>query len=453
MTTRVAIIGAGPSGLAQLRAFQSAFEKGAEMPELVCYEKQSDWGGQWNYTWRTGLDKNGNPVHSSMYRYLWSNGPKECLEFADYTFEEHFGRQIPSYPPRAVLWDYIKGRVERAGVRQYIRFNCPVRQVSHSEATGKFTVVAHDHDTDTLSTEEYDHVIVASGHFSTPNVPQFEGFETFNGRILHAHDFRDALEFQGKDILLVGSSYSAEDIGSQCYKYGARSITTSYRTQPMGFEWPENWEEKPLLERVDRNTAYFADGTSRKVDAIILCTGYLHHFPFLSESLRLKTSNRLWPLDLYRGVVWEANPKLFYLGMQDQWYTFNMFDAQAWYVRDIILGRIALPTEAEMTQDSAQWRDREEALETDEEMIVFQGDYVKSLIEATDYPTFDIDGVNRTFLEWEHHKHDSIMTFRDKAYRSLMTGNMAPVHHTPWLDAMDDSLEAFLAKTEEAEPV
>ena len=81
MTKRVAIIGAGPSGLAQLRAFASAEKAGAEIPELVCYEKQSDWGGLWNYTWRTGLDEHGEPVHGSMYRYLWSNGPKECLEF------------------------------------------------------------------------------------------------------------------------------------------------------------------------------------------------------------------------------------------------------------------------------------------------------------------------------------------------------------------------------------
>ena len=45
MNKRVCIIGAGPSGLAQLRAFQSAAEKGADVPEVVCYEKQPDWGG------------------------------------------------------------------------------------------------------------------------------------------------------------------------------------------------------------------------------------------------------------------------------------------------------------------------------------------------------------------------------------------------------------------------
>ncbi len=450
MTQRIAIIGAGPSGLAQLRAFQSAADKGIEIPEIVCYEKQDDWGGLWNYSWRTGLDAHGEPVHGSMYRYLWSNGPKECLEFADYSFEEHFGRPIASYPPRAVLFDYIKGRVEKAGVRKYIRFGCPVRQVTFDDASQQFTVSVHDQALDLVTSERFDHVIVGSGHFSTPNVPEFPGFSSFNGRILHAHDFRDALEFKGKDLLLLGSSYSAEDIGSQCYKYGARSITTSYRTAPMGFKWPDNWEEKPLLVKVDRDTAYFSDGRHKRVDAIILCTGYLHHFPFLEESLRLKTQNRMWPRGLYKGVAWEENPRLFYLGMQDQWYTFNMFDAQAWWVRDAILGTLPLPSLDAMRADSLAWRAREETLESDEDMILFQGDYVKSLIEETDYPSFDIDGVNRTFLEWEHHKHENIMTFRDHGYRSLMTGTLAPRHHTPWLEAMDDSLEAYLAQPAEA---
>lgn len=450
MTKRVAIIGAGPSGLAQLRAFQSAQAKGADIPELVCFEKQNDWGGLWNYTWRTGTDENGEPVHCSMYRYLWSNGPKECLEFADYSFDEHFGKPIASYPPREVLWDYIKGRVEKAGVRDYIRFNSPVRHVEFDKASQLFTVTVHDHTNDTVYSETFDYVICASGHFSTPNVPQFEGFEHFGGRILHAHDFRDALEFKDKTVLLVGSSYSAEDIGSQCYKYGAAKLVSCYRTTPMGYKWPANWDEKPNLVRVDTEHAYFADGSSEKIDAIILCTGYLHHFPFLAEELRLKTDNRLWPLDLYKGVVWEDNPQLFYLGMQDQWYTFNMFDAQAWYVRDIILDRVALPaTKAAMTEHSLSWRERELALETAEQMYTYQGDYIQELIEATDYPTFDIAGVNRTFLEWKHHKKENIMAFRDRSYRSLMTGTMSPPHHTPWIDALDDSLEAYLSDKSE----
>ena len=110
--TKVAIIGSGPCGLSMLRAFQQAEGKGQSIPEIVCYEKQEDWGGLWNYSWRTGSDQYGDPVPNSMYRYLWSNGPKECLEFADYTFDEHFKQPIPSFPPREVLYDYILGRAK-----------------------------------------------------------------------------------------------------------------------------------------------------------------------------------------------------------------------------------------------------------------------------------------------------------------------------------------------------
>ena len=77
-------------------------------------------------------------------------------------------------------------------------------------------------------------------------------------------------------------------------------------------------------------------------------------------------------------------------------------------------------------------------------MIWFQGDYVQELIAETDYPNFDVAGVNRTFVEWEHHKNEDIMGFRNNAYRSLMTGNMQAVHHTPWLEALDDSMDSYL---------
>lgn len=444
-TRRVAVIGAGPSGLAQLRSFASAQSKGAKIPEVVCFEKQSDWGGLWNYSWRTGADENGEPVHAGMYRYLWSNGPKEALEFADYSFEEHFGKPIGSYPPRAVLWDYVKGRIEQSGVRDWIRFNCPVRSVTFDDETKRFSVTVHDHTTDTAETQDFDQVVVATGHFSVPNMPSFPGYEGFNGRILHGHDFRDATEFTGRDVLIIGASYSAEDIGSQCWKYGARSITVSARSGPMGYDWPDNWQEKPILTHVEGKTVHFEDGTSTDVDAIVSCTGYLHHFPFLADELRLVTGNRMWAPNLYQGVVWEPNNQLFYLGMQDQYYTFNMFDAQAWYVRDVIMGRIELPSIEEQKADSRRWIEREGTLETVYEEIDFQGDYTQELVDQTDYPSFDIPLVNQLFKDWKKHKIESIMGYRDNGYASPVTGAVAPPHHTKWVDAMDDSLESYLA--------
>ena len=137
-------------------------------------------------------------------------------------------------------------------------------------------------------------------------------------------------------------------------------------------------------------------------------------------------------------------PDLFYLGMQDQWFTFNMFDAQAWFIRDVIMGRIEIPDHGAMVADVADRIAREDAGADDYDAIWYQGGYIKELIDETDYPTFDVEGACQAFKAWKGHKKAGIMTFRDNGYKSVMTGTMAPKHHTAWKDAMDDSLEVYL---------
>lgn len=448
---RVAIIGAGPSGIAQLRAFESAEKQGHEIPELVCFEKQDTWGGQWNYSWRTGTDSYGEPVHSSMYRNLWSNGPKEVLEFAEYSFDEHFGKPISSYPPREVLWDCIAGRAKKSNVEKYIKFAHVVRWVSFDEATKLFTVTVENLRTGETSSDTYDNVIVGAGHFSFPNVPHFDGVETFPGQIMHAHEFRGAEAVADKDILLIGASYSAEDIGTQAYKMGARSVTFSYRSNPMGYEWPEEMTELPLVERFDGSEVHFVNGEKRKVDIVVFCTGYLHHYPFMPSELTLSSPNNLYPDTLYRGVVSEANNQLFWLGAQDQWLTFNMFDAQAWYVRDVILGRVALPSKEAQRNHMDKWLSRFEGLKSENDQIDFQCDYVEDLIDQTDYPSFDLKEVANILKGWVKSKEEDILNYRDYTYTSVMTGTTSVEHHTPWMIELDDSLERYLSEPQEDE--
>ena len=77
MVGKVCIIGGGPSGLSVLCWFAKLKREGRVIPDLVCYEKQSSWGGLWNYSWRTGSDEHGEPVHGSMYRSV------SCLEISN----------------------------------------------------------------------------------------------------------------------------------------------------------------------------------------------------------------------------------------------------------------------------------------------------------------------------------------------------------------------------------
>ena len=148
--------------------------------------------------------------------------------------------------------------------------------------------------------------------------------------------------------------------------------------------------------------------------------------------------------DLYKGIVWNNNPRVFYLGMQDQWYTFNMFDAQAWYTRDIIMDRIQLPSIEIMKQDVVDRIAAEDALEDDYGCIDYQGAYTGELISETDYPSFDIKAADNAFYEWKKNKKKDIMGFRDNSHLSPMSGKKAPPHHTKWVDALDDSLESYL---------
>jgi trimethylamine monooxygenase len=86
----------------------------------------------------------------------------------------------------------------------------------------------------------------------------------------------------------------------------------------------------------------------------------------------------------------------------------------------------------------------EDAGQDAHDAIHYQGDYVKELIAETDYPSFDVDGACEAFFEWKDHKKAGIMNFRNHAYKSVITGTMAPVHHTPWKDALEDSMESYL---------
>jgi trimethylamine monooxygenase len=212
----------------------------------------------------------------------------------------------------------------------------------------------------------------------------------------------------------------------------------------MGFDWPESAVERPLVTRFEGRTAHFSDGTTGEFDAVILCTGYLHKYPFLPSELSLQSPNLLYPGNLYKGVVWQQNTNLFYLGAQDQYYTFNMFDAQAWFARDVMLGRIELPSLEERDADIQAWLDRQSTLADHDAEAEFQTDYLRELIALTDYPEFDLDTVCTLLKQWMKDKEENILGYRDSIHRSVMTGTMATRHHTRWINAMDDSLHRYL---------
>jgi len=331
-------------------------------------------------------------------------------------------------------------------LKKHITFSTVVRSVKYNEDSDDFTVVVESlTERKTLPSERFDYLMVASGHYSVPFVPHYPGVERFPGRVMHSHDFRDACEFQGKRLLVVGSSYSAEDIALQTVKYGAKQVICTYRTNAMGFKWPPEISERPIFTHVEEKTVHFSDGSTAEVDAIIFCTGYLHHYPYLDEKIRLRSPNVLYPHKLYKGTVYTegGNNKVMYIGVQDQYYTFTMFDAQAHWAVQYVMGNIKLPEKEVMVDHWKKWCERNKSLKDCHDEINFQTDFVMDLCQESGYG-YDVD-VGDIFHSWEHDKDTNILTYRDISFASKFTKTQSPIHHSTFMTALDDSMACFLA--------
>jgi len=131
-----------------------------------------------------------------------------------------------------------------------------------------------------------------------------------------------------------------------------------------------------------------------------------------------------------------------------------MFAAMAWYVRDIITGKID-PKAPLKDCAGKEWKDEDfihllNTMKTDRDSYEIQGKYTECLMDMTGYgksvinPAKFCEGINKTFDDWEELKHHDIMGYRNNSHASLITGNMAPKPKTNWLDnKWDDSIEFF----------
>lgn len=76
------------------------------------------------------------------------------------------------------------------------------------------------------------HVVVATGLYAEPVVPDWPGRARLGKRLVHAADYRNTRPFVGQDVLVVGAGTTAVEIASELEAGGARSVRLSVRTRP-----------------------------------------------------------------------------------------------------------------------------------------------------------------------------------------------------------------------------
>ena len=334
-------------------------------------------------------------------------------------------------------------------LKQFIKYSTVVNRVDYVKDTDDFEIRVKHLPTDTESVERFTHVIVSSGTFSCGNMPTFPGLEQFNGRILHSKDVKHMEDFKGKRLLLIGARWSAEDLALQAHKFGAKSVVISWQTMPHGqgwFKFPGTITQHPQVERFINNTAYFKDGFKADFDMVIFCTGYKWHYPFMADDLRLKEQLFVVSKEFYKATLWlnGGNGKVLYMGAPYTIYTFTFFEAQASWACKYIMKEIDVPSPDEMVADSEDWLKKFAKVDFTKliDGLQFMTNVLKDLCDAGGYPT-NCTKAFELLKAWYQHKAENILTFRDRQFRSVNTGKLAPLHHTPWLEEYDDTLECF----------
>lgn len=458
---KVCVIGAGPSGMAFLsNVLREQEETSTEAPpeiEIQCFEKQKDLGGMWNFTYRTGIDEFGEPVHGGMFHDMWINVPKEVMEVSGYPFDEHFGRETPSYLTRPSILDYLKGAWGRPAVRRFIKFGRVVKSVVFDSSIDMFKVVVRDLETDvTLPEETFSHVVVATGMFGTPNNPAFDGFDAFPGRILHSHDIREFASFANRVVLVIGIRFSGEDVVLQCLKFGAKKVVLSHRSgQP--YPWPERVAVHPILERVEGSRCVFKDGTEETdVDTIILCTGYVHHYPFMQEDLSLKSSPRPWIPNLYKAIVWtpedredvtdvndDTPGRLMYLGTPYLVNIVQCIGLQAKWAAEVMLGKKTIPKRSQRIEDMRKMGQMAGEIKDIESWLLFEEQYAVEM--GGDLRTWEkFSAMVR--LIWGHKTAStaSLLAYRDQCVESAHTGRKGLPSRKPFMENFDEAGQEIL---------
>ena len=381
---RVAIVGAGPGGLA---AAKYAIEAGFD---VTVFEASADLGGQWHTT----------ADHSGVWPGMHTNTSRAMTAFSDFSAPADH----PLHPAAEQVHAYLRAYARKFGVTDRIRFRSPVENVRTGwEVDG----------------EPFDRVVIASGRFRKPSVPG--ALRGFTGEVLHAFDYPGADPFRDRQTLVYGNGISGLEIASDLAasapvvsafrkpRYVIQKVVdgvssdwqwyTLYGALERRFLSSEEWSRRhrerilrvagnpadvgapepdadiriaglslcqdylaqisegaitcrPAIAAVKGREVSFVDGSTGTYEAIICATGYDLDIPYLDRDIWSAVGPGF---GLYQRTLHPDLPGLGVIGQfMAQGPYFPLLELQARWIVATWTGQVTLPDEAKMRATIAQ---------------------------------------------------------------------------------------------------
>lgn len=369
---RVAIVGAGPAGLATARALQKL-----NIPFDV-FEQHGEPGGIWNRS------HPGTPMYRSAH-FISSRKMSGHLGFP-------MPDNYPDYPSNSQILAYIKSFAVHYKLDAHIRFHTRVLHAEPSSSGGWELDVQTANEAP--QRRHYGWLVCASGTNWTPNRPLLAGEEEFTGEIMHAVDYNDESQVRDQRVLVVGAGNSGVDIACDAAFSAKRALISmrrGYHFVPkhifgipadefgegsrwlpgpirqrlfglllrivvgdltrLGLQKPDHpvlsshpilnaqilhylqhgdLEARVNIDRVSGQTVFFRDGRQDDVDIIILATGYHWHLPYLHKSRFTWQHERP---QAYLKIFHPDQPRLFLNGfIETDGGAYKLFDEMAYVI-------------------------------------------------------------------------------------------------------------------------
>ncbi|MGY4650602.1 flavin-containing monooxygenase [Mycobacterium sp. URHB0021] len=182
-TVKVAIIGAGMSGLCMAAKLQDA-----GIHTFTIFEQADEVGGTWRDNSYPGLSCD---VPSRFYSYSFHPNPAWSRFMS----------------PGPEIQSYLCSVAEQRGIRSHIRFGTQVSSAQFWE--GRWWVVTKDGE------EAFDVLITATGVLRVPRYPDIPGLDSFTGPMFHSSRWDHSVSLSDKRIGLIGTGSTGVQIAAE----------------------------------------------------------------------------------------------------------------------------------------------------------------------------------------------------------------------------------------------
>ena len=240
---RVAVIGAGPSGLVAVKELLDLGHR------PVCFEKAGSKGGVFRFGERDGVVWESCRLTSSSLITAFSDFPVSPAR------SEHMS--IGEYV------EYLSEYCAAFDVDRHIRYGADVQAVTRA-AEGGWNLQW----TDGCASfkDHFDSVAVCSGLHQNPHIPEFPGKESYTGEILHSAQYRRPGQVAGKKVLIVGVGESGADVAAEVADRAAETVLSISRGAAVvprrAFGMPRDY----LTSRLMNSTSHWVFQTRHPAD-------------------------------------------------------------------------------------------------------------------------------------------------------------------------------------------